>query len=332
MNFNNNMSTAAVFLDIEKARKTTWHPGLLYKISKLQFPANLTKLINSFLTNKTFRVSVEGKLSTSRGIQSGVPQGSVLAPTLYSLYINNTPRTPGVHLAILADDTCIYATGRKESYAFRKLQSGLNAMEEWCENWNIKIKEDKTRAVCFSKRLKRVETYLTLNGWAITFVNYVKYLGVTFDRRMMWRNHIDLIITKALRTFLLIYSLLKREKLSIKSKTTLYKALIRSKLTYACPTWELAAGRHLLKLQRLQNKVFRITGGLPRRTSTRYMHRTFQIPYVYDFITKSCRKQAEVIRNHDNENVRSTGNDEAQHRQHKGHKRGGGQAYASTDV
>jgi hypothetical protein len=64
LNFNNNMSTAAVFLDIEKAFDTTWHPGLLYKIKKLQFPTNLIKLINSYLTNRKFRVSVEGELST----------------------------------------------------------------------------------------------------------------------------------------------------------------------------------------------------------------------------------------------------------------------------
>jgi hypothetical protein len=94
---------------------------------------------------------------------------------------------------------------------------------------------------------------------------------------------------------------------------TLHKALIRSKLTYACPTWESAADKRLLKLRRLQNKALRVIGGLPKCTSTRYMHRTLQIPYAYDFITKSCRKQAEVIRNHDNENVRIIGNGEAQH-------------------
>jgi hypothetical protein len=197
MNFNNNISTAAVFLDIEKAFDTTWHPGLLYKISKLQFPTNLTKLINSFLTNRKFRVSVEGEFSTPREIQAGVPQGSVLAPTLYSLYINDTSRTPGIHLALFADDTYIYATDRKENYVFRKLQRGLNAMEEWSEQWNIKINEDKTRAVYFSKKLRRVEAYLTLRGRTITFVNDVKYLGVTFDRRITWRTHIDLNITKA---------------------------------------------------------------------------------------------------------------------------------------
>jgi hypothetical protein len=195
----------------------------------------------------------------------------------------------------------------------RKLQRGLNALEEWREKWNIKINEDKTRAVYFSKRLRRVESYLTLKGRAITFVNEVKYLGVTFDRRITWRTHIDLIVTKTLRTFVQIYSLKKSEKLSIKTKMTLYKALIRSKMTYACPVWEAAAVTHLMKHQQLQNKVLRVTGGLPRRTPTRYIHAGFQIPYVYDFITKICRKQAEVIQNRDNETVRRIGSAEAQH-------------------
>jgi hypothetical protein len=163
LNFNNT-STAAVFLDIEKAFDITWHSGLLYKISKLQFPVCVTKLINSYLTNRKCRVSVEGELYTPKEIQAGVPQGSVLATTLYSLYINDTPLTPGVHLALFADDTCLYTTDRRESNVFRKLQRGLNTLEEWCEKWNIKINEDKTRAVYFSKRLRSVESCLTLKG------------------------------------------------------------------------------------------------------------------------------------------------------------------------
>jgi hypothetical protein len=67
---------------------------------------------------------------TPKNIQAGVPQGSVLSPTLYSLYINDTPQTPGV---LFADDTCIYAADRKECYVLRKLQRGLSAIETWCE-------------------------------------------------------------------------------------------------------------------------------------------------------------------------------------------------------
>jgi hypothetical protein len=82
-------------------------------------------------------------------------------------------------------------------------------------------------------------------------------------------------------------------------------------MTYACPAWEFAAENHLLKLQCLQNKVFRTIDSFPRRTSVRDMHVAFQIPYIYDYITKSCRQQVEVIQNHENENVPCIGQGDA---------------------
>jgi hypothetical protein len=109
-----------------------------------------------------------------------------------------------------------------------------------------------------------------------------------------------MIEAKAFRTFLRIYYLLKRERLSAKIKLTLHKALMRTVITYVCPAWELAADTYLLKLQRLQNKVLLTIGNFPRCTSVRDMHRAFKLPRVYDYITKLCRKQAEVIRNHEN--------------------------------
>jgi hypothetical protein len=108
LNFNNNMYTAAVFLDIEKAFDKTWHLGLLYMLSELKISISLIKLINSFLSQRKFRDSVEGELSTPRDIKAGVPQGPVLSPTLYSLYINDTPQTRGVCLGLFADDTYTY--------------------------------------------------------------------------------------------------------------------------------------------------------------------------------------------------------------------------------
>jgi hypothetical protein len=76
-------------------------------------------------------------------------------------------------------------------------------------------------------------------------------------------------------------------------------------MTYACLAWEFAAETYLLKLQRLQNKVIRTIGNLQRCTIVRDMHVAFQIPYVYDYITELCRRQAEIIQNHENENVRN---------------------------
>jgi hypothetical protein len=183
LNFNNKMSTAAVFLDIEKAFDTTWHPGLLHKLSKLEFSTNLINLLGSFLSQRKFRVSVGGQMSTPRVMQAGMPQGSVLSPTLFNICINDAPQTRGVHLALFADVTCLYATDRKEGFIVIKLQRGLSSMEAWCERWNIKINEDKTRGIYFSRSRGPPESHLTLNGRNIPFVNSVKYLGVIFDKK-----------------------------------------------------------------------------------------------------------------------------------------------------
>jgi hypothetical protein len=82
-------------------------------------------------------------------------------------------------------------------------------------------------------------------------------------------------------------------------------------MTYASPAWEFAADTHVIKLQSLQNNVFRTFGNFPRRTPVRDLHMAFRIRYVYEYITKLCRQQAEVIQNHDNENVRIIGQGEA---------------------
>jgi hypothetical protein len=158
--------------------------------------------------------------------------------------------------------------------------------------------------VYFTRRNRLPDSLLKLNEQNTYFVNSVKYLGVLFDKRMTWGLHIQTIEAKAFRTFIRIYSLFKSKRLNTNNKLTLHKALIRSVMTYACPAWEFAAEYHLLKLQRLQNKVLRTIGNFPKCTSVRDMHKAFHIPYAHDYITKSCRKHTEVIQNHENENVR----------------------------
>jgi hypothetical protein len=99
---------------------------------------------------------------------------------------------------------------------------------------------------------------------------------------MTWRLRVEMIQAKAFRTFIRLYSLFKSERMSANIKLTIHKALIRSVMTYACPAWEFAAEIHLLKLQRLQNKVLCTIGKLPRHTPVRKLHVAFQISYVYD--------------------------------------------------
>jgi hypothetical protein len=80
-------------------------------------------------------------------MQAGLPQGSELSPTLYSLYVNDALQTPGVYLTLFVDDTRLYATNRKEGFVHRKLKRGLSSMETWCERWKLKVNEDKTQAI-----------------------------------------------------------------------------------------------------------------------------------------------------------------------------------------
>jgi hypothetical protein len=140
-----------------------------------------------FLSQRKFRVSVEGEKSTPMVMQAGLPQGSVLCSTLFNNNINDAPQTNGVHLALFAEGICLYATDHKEGFVVRKLQRGLNSMGTGCESWNIKINVNKTRGIYFSRSRRSPESHLTLKGRNITFVNSVKYVDVITDKIVTWR-------------------------------------------------------------------------------------------------------------------------------------------------
>jgi hypothetical protein len=110
----------------------------------------------------------------------------------------------------------------------------------------------------------------------------------------------------------------------------LYKALIMSIMTYACPTWEYAAGAHLLKLQLLQYRVLHAIGNLHRCTPVPELYAAIKILYMYDYITKLCRTHAEVIVNHVNPDVHDMGQGEARHRKYMRLKSWGNQAYSHS--
>jgi len=145
-------------------------PWFAIQTIKLLFSSRLIRLISSFLSNRKFKVMVEGELSSPQDKQAEVLQSSVLAPTLYgvySLYIYYTPQTPGVYLALFADDTYMYNVYIQQGYVLRQLQRGLTSKKSWCGRWNIKINEDKTQAIYFFHRRRPVEAYVTLKGWHV---------------------------------------------------------------------------------------------------------------------------------------------------------------------
>jgi hypothetical protein len=138
------------------------------------------------------------------------------------------PQEIGVNLALFADGTCLYATERKEDSVLRKLHPGLDLMITWCKCW----------AIYFSHQITSPETTGALNGRNIPFVDSVKYFGVVFYMKITWRLHIKTVTTKAYRTFIKPYSLVKSERLSTHFKLICLKAHIKSLVAYTCPACE----------------------------------------------------------------------------------------------
>lgn len=100
--------TVAVFFDVAKAFDRVWHSGLIYKLYQLGVPDRLVRLVHDYLSHRSFRFRYEGTLSSPRPIRAGVPQGSVLAPMLYTAYTNDISIPSEVKLALFADDTALY--------------------------------------------------------------------------------------------------------------------------------------------------------------------------------------------------------------------------------
>jgi hypothetical protein len=170
----------------------------------------------------------------------------------------------------------------------------------------------KLRQSISPKYLRATEGMQQLNRRSIPLVNNVKYLGAISDERMASRLYIERTAVKPLVTY-------RSELFSTNIKCILYKAL----MVYAR---EYKAEAHLLKLQRLQNRVRRAIGYLDRRTPVRELHLAFKIHYLYDYITKLCRT------NHPNPNVRTIGQGEVMHKKYIRLTLGGGQTYDHSGI
>ncbi|GFX59402.1 RNA-directed DNA polymerase from mobile element jockey [Trichonephila clavipes] len=136
-----------LFVDIAKAFDKIWYDGLLYKMMRLGFSDQLIKIIHSYLNSREFRVRVENSLSTPRPILSGVPQGSLLGPKLFNLYINDIPKAVEVHLAMYADNTAIFTQNIYNCNIIERLQNYVIRLETWLNDWKMKVNASKS--ACF---------------------------------------------------------------------------------------------------------------------------------------------------------------------------------------
>lgn len=285
-------STGLVLLDIEKAFDTVWHNGLLFKLQKFGFPLSIIKIIQSFLSNRHFNVYINGSISRSVDIPAGVPQGSILSPTLFSLYTSDFKKLKCSEIAFYADDTAIYAASKQIRGVITKLQRSLNSCNNYFRKWKIKINPDKTQAIYFSfnnSRRNIPQKRLILNNSEIQFSENIKYLGIHLDKKLNFGIHIQKTCEKAITCSRILYPFLApNSKLSFDNKMLIYNQVIRSIITYGSPIWFNAANTHLKKLQIIQNKNLKIINKLPRGYSTLLLHQELNMLTIANFINQFC--------------------------------------------
>lgn len=289
--FNVNQHTGMLLLDIEKAFDTVWHNGLICKMIGYNFPKYLIHLTKSYLTDRTFFVSIKNKTSSKRPIAAGVPQGSLLGPTLFSLYINDIPRILNVLISIFADDTAIYTSSYRPGAIQRRLQVAINQLRRYFHKWKIKVNDAKTSAIFFTKRRPAVKPEVVINGRPLEWSRLIKYLGVYLDPQLTFTQHVNHKIQQAYAAMSLLYPLLnKNSKLCKTNKRLLYTMIIRPILTYAAPVWSSTCKSNFKKLQVVQNKCIRMIGNIPRFTRIPVIHNIFKLPLIFDFVFKLADK------------------------------------------
>ena len=280
-NFGEKRLTGAVFLDVAKALATVWIDGLLYKLTLQNFPSHTYHTISSYLRGRTSKASFQMATSSHCGMRAGVPQGGLISPVLFSLYINDMPSPlHHVELALYADNTAIIATSCKPTLLVSYLQSYLNDLQRWLSEWRIVINVSESTAIIFTRAQP-----VTLFGEPIQWVDTTRYLGIILDTRLTWSPHIIQVRKRTAQRMGMLGSLLDRKSdLSVRNGVLLYKQLIRPMMDYACPAWRSADRTHVRRLQVLQSKCLRLATGAPWYVSNRQIHEDLGVPLFADHI------------------------------------------------
>ena len=253
--FNRSGATRAVALDISKAFDRVWHAGLLHKLKSYGISGQIFGLISSFLSNRQLRVVLDGKSSQEYPVNAGVPQGSILGPTLFLLYINDLPDNVICNIAIYADDTTLYSNCDQASDLW---QSDLRDTLDWGRRWLVDFNAGKTQLVSFDRSKNTGAIDVKMDGSVLEEKTSFKMLGLNFSSKLDWGSYIVSIAKTASKKIGVLIRSVKF--LSPEDALYLYKSTIRLCIEYFCHVWAGAPRCYLELLDKLQKWICRTVG------------------------------------------------------------------------
>ena len=255
-----------VFLDISKAFDKVWHKGLLRKLESLGVRDPLLKWIRSYLSDRIQHVLIEGQSSDWDRVEAGVPQGPVLGPLLFLIYINDITCDLQSDSFLYADDTSLLEVVDDPTFSAVSLNNDLERINAWTRDWLVTINPSKTKSIIFSvKRVKPSHPDLYFNNEMIDNVSNHKHLGVTICSDLSWRIHIFNVYEKASKKLNLLKGL--KFKLGRETLIQLYKCLIRSQMEYADVLWDGCSVSESDLLEHLQYQSAKVVTGAMKGTS-----------------------------------------------------------------
>ena len=249
-----NLEVRSVYLDMSKAFDKVWHEGLIFKLKQNGVTGNLLKLLVSYLSNRKQRVVLNGMHSDWGSINSGVPQGSVLGPLLFLVYINDIEKGIKSSIKFFADDTSLFSVVRDPNMSAEELNHDLKLISQWAYQWKMSFNPDPTKPaeeIIFSRKRQRPDhPPLFFNDFEVKQVNDHKHLGLILDSQLTFANHINEKLKKARKGVGVIKYL--SSFLPVKTLDQIYKMYVRPHLDFCDVIY------HAPKIYNLFDSSFRL--------------------------------------------------------------------------
>lgn len=265
----------AIYMDLAKAFDRINHMILANKLRSFPISPCLIALILSYLSNRKQFVCLYGERSECITPKSSVPQGSILSPLLFALFINDLPELINTNILLFADDLKLFTKINCINDA-HKLQSDINVIHGWCERNDLQLNRDKCYSITFTRKHEGSQLLFnySINNAAVNRVNIIRDLGVIFDSKLKFEAHYQHILNSTFRMLGFISRSLYRFR-KLDTYITLYNSYIRSIAEYCASIWSPYYQTHIDALERIQKKF------------TRIIFRKFHYPYEsYDMRLK----------------------------------------------